>query len=54
MTVILGETKLLVRVGRRPNPCRLSSLSRRDGAIVAWHEVPEKAGPRKSRPVGYV
>jgi hypothetical protein len=24
-----------------------------DGAIVAWHEVPGTAPPRKSRPVGY-
>jgi hypothetical protein len=28
-------------------------MSRRDGAIVAWHEVPGKAPPKKSRPVGY-
>ena len=28
-------------------------MSRRDGAIVAWHEVPGAALPRKSRPVGY-
>ena len=28
-------------------------MSRRDGAIVAWHEVPGKAPPQKSRPVGY-
>src|SRR5271165_2360109 len=28
-------------------------LSRRDGAIVAWHEVPGTAPPQKSRPVGY-
>jgi hypothetical protein len=28
-------------------------MSRRDGAIVAWHEVPGKASPQKSRPVGY-
>jgi hypothetical protein len=27
-------------------------LSRRDGAIVAWHEVPGTA-TQKSRPVGY-
>jgi len=26
--------------------------SRRDGAIVAWHEVPGKAPPQESRPVG--
>jgi hypothetical protein len=26
---------------------------RRNGAIVAWHEVPGKAPPQKSRPVGY-
>jgi hypothetical protein len=25
----------------------------RGGAIVAWHEVPEKAPSRKGRPVGY-
>ena len=30
-----------------------SSLSRRDGVIVAWHEVPGTAPPQKSRPVGY-
>ena len=29
------------------------SSSRRDGAIVAWHEVPGTAPPQESRPVGY-
>jgi hypothetical protein len=28
-------------------------LSRRDGAIVAWHEVPGERVPPKNRPVGY-
>ena len=28
-------------------------MSRRDGAIVAWHEVPGTASSQKSRPVGY-
>ena len=28
-------------------------MSRRDGAIVAWHEVPGTAPSKKSRPVGY-
>src|ERR1700730_11384811 len=28
-------------------------MSRRDGAIVAWHEVPGTTPPQKSRPVGY-
>jgi hypothetical protein len=28
-------------------------MSRRDGAIVAWHEVPGTAPPQESRPVGY-
>jgi hypothetical protein len=28
-------------------------MSRRDGAIVAWHEVPRTAPSQKSRPVGY-
>jgi hypothetical protein len=28
-------------------------MSRRDDAIVAWHEVPGKAPPQKIRPVGY-
>jgi Transposase IS200 like len=28
-------------------------MSRRDVAIVAWHEVPGTAPPQKSRPVGY-
>ena len=28
-------------------------MSRRDGAIVAWHEVPGTAPPQKSRPVEY-
>jgi hypothetical protein len=27
--------------------------SRRDGAIVAWHEVPGTAPPQQNRPVGY-
>src|SRR6202043_648514 len=31
--------------------CR--EMSRRDGAIVAWHEVPGTAPPQKSHPVGY-
>jgi hypothetical protein len=30
-----------------------SKMSRRDGAIVAWHEVPGQAPTPKSRPVGY-
>jgi ABC-type sugar transport system ATPase subunit len=29
------------------------NASRRDGAIVAWHEVPGTAPPQQSRPVGY-
>jgi hypothetical protein len=28
-------------------------MSRRGGAIVAWHEVPGSAPPRECRPVGY-
>ena len=28
-------------------------MSRRDGAIVAWREVPGTAPPQKSRPLGY-
>jgi hypothetical protein len=28
-------------------------MSRRDGVIVAWHEVPGTTPPQKSRPVGY-
>jgi hypothetical protein len=28
-------------------------MSRRDGAIVAWHGVPGTAPPQESRPVGY-
>ena len=28
-------------------------MSRRDGAIVAWHEVPGTGPFQKSRPVGY-
>jgi hypothetical protein len=28
-------------------------MSRRDGAIVAWHEVPGTGPSQKSRPVGY-
>ena len=28
-------------------------MSRRDGVIVAWHEVPGTTPPRKGRPVGY-
>ena len=27
--------------------------SRRDGAIVAWHEVPGTSATQKNRPVGY-
>jgi hypothetical protein len=39
--------------------CQLSvakaycEMSRRDDAIVAWHEVPGRAPPQKSRPLGY-
>jgi hypothetical protein len=28
-------------------------MSRRDGAIVAWHEVPGTASPQKNRPARY-
>ena len=28
-------------------------MSRRDDAIVAWHEVPGRTPPKKIRPVGY-
>jgi hypothetical protein len=28
-------------------------MSRRDGVIVARHEVPGKVPPKESRPVGY-
>jgi hypothetical protein len=28
-------------------------MSQRDGAIVAWHEVPGLAPPQECRPVGY-
>jgi hypothetical protein len=28
-------------------------MSRRDDATVAWHEVPGRAPPQKSRPLGY-
>jgi hypothetical protein len=33
--------------------CGLFEMSRRDGAIVAWHEVPGRAPPQRIRPVGY-
>jgi hypothetical protein len=33
--------------------CPEGAQSRRDGPIVAWHEVPGTAPPQKSRPVGY-
>jgi hypothetical protein len=32
---------------------KLTPQSRRDGPIVAWHEVPGTARPQKCRPVGY-
>ncbi len=32
---------------------QVTEMSRRDGAIVAWHEVPGTASPQRSRPVGY-
>jgi hypothetical protein len=41
----------------RPSETKLQffccEMSRRDGAIVAWHEVPGKGPFRKGRPVGY-
>jgi hypothetical protein len=44
-------------VGAIPNPSILAKacceMSRRDGVIVAWHEVPGKGPFRKGRPVGY-
>ena len=34
--------------------CEMSaSASRRDDAIVAWHEVPGETSPQKNRPVGH-
>jgi hypothetical protein len=38
---------------RGPAPKGFSLQSRRDGVIVAWHEVPGTARPQKSRCVGY-
>ena len=37
----------------RFSPRAHCEMSRRDGAIVAWHEVPGKASPQESRPGGY-
>jgi hypothetical protein len=36
-----------------PVPKGICPQSRRDGPIVAWHEVPGTARSQKSRPVGY-
>ena len=45
------------QAGERPRDSKLvkacCEMSRRDGAIVAWHEVPGAAPPQKSSPVGY-
>src|ERR1700726_1585069 len=43
-----GETPAYQRLAKA-----CCEMSRRDGAIVAWHEVPGTAPPQKSRPVGY-
>src|SRR5580704_7984206 len=45
VSLMLGQALLLVKA--------CCEMSRRDGAIVAWHEVPGTAPPQKSRPVGY-
>jgi hypothetical protein len=42
--------KIVLILGPLVNAC--CEMSRRDDAIVAWHEVPGTA-PSKSRPVGY-
>jgi hypothetical protein len=40
--------------GRAERVCpEARGLSRRDGPIVAWHEVPGKSSSEESRPVGY-
>ena len=37
----------------RFSPRAHCEMSRRDGAIVAWHEVPGRASSQESHPVGY-
>src|ERR1700738_1901989 len=43
-------TKLIVKHGLARCCCE---MSRRDGAIVAWHEVPGPAPPQKRSPGAY-
>ena len=44
----------VIRAGvRTASMIGVTEMSRRDGAIVAWHEVPGTVSPQKSRPVGY-
>src|ERR1700732_1183998 len=43
----------LADISQQPLAKACCQLSRRDGAIVAWHEVPGKMPPKRARPVGY-
>src|SRR5580704_6822317 len=51
------RSKIAKKSAKQPRDSKLvkacCEMSRRDGAIVAWHEVPGTAPPQKSRPVGY-
>jgi hypothetical protein len=46
-----GDETVSLGVQELQNP--EAGKSQRDGAIVAWHEVPWDSAPQKSRPVGY-
>ena len=48
---VLNASLSLASVEHLAKAC--CEMSWRDGAIVAWHEVPGTVPPQKSRPVGY-
>jgi hypothetical protein len=58
-TRLRAESFSLFRIGERPPTGKRGvakaccEMSRRNGAIVAWHKVPGTAPPQKSRPVGF-
>ena len=50
---VLSLRDALADISQRHLAKACCELSRRDGAIVAWHEVPGTAPPQRSRPGGY-
>ena len=52
-TIVLSLRDALADISQQHLARACCEMSRRDGTIVAWHEVPGTGATQKSRPVGY-